>query len=966
MSSEEKSKPPTPQQRTAIEHVSGPMLVIAGAGSGKTTVLTERIVCLLESGAARADEILAVTFTKNAAQEIERRVRKRLPHLDTSELRARTFHAYCAEVLGRMGRMSTVVEDIDLRVYLRRHVSELPLKIFTKAARPDAFIAELIEFNSRCQDELVGAGDLSAYVRRLEADATLPMMRVTKSGEVETFTRVELLARCKEIAAVYAHVTEAMRAKGWTTYGHLIQATVHALRESATELAAERQRCRFILIDEFQDSNHAQMELADLLAGREKNVFVVGDPDQAIYRFRGATSEAFEDFKRRYPGCRMVSLDDNFRSTQAILTCAHAVINANPATEIVTDDGRRMEREVLRAANQAPGARPVSVLLYSGHEAEAQAVVAEMEALQQSSGADWKHFAVLYGKHSHRDAVLAELEARKIPVDVVGVDLFDDSAVRDLLAAAQAVMNTDDSVALFRTAALPCFAIDPGQLQKAMAAAGKGVPLVSTLKSVPGGLAVLAAIGSAKKEVADKDAAAALDAIQRRFEVAATNATAVLQKFAADWPQKAICEDPTLTGWLEYVDLYREAGGRLCAEERAADGGVKLMTIFGAKGLEFRHVWVIRCGSNSLPTAYREPLFEFPRALSKSVVPSELDAKTEHEQEQRRVFYVGMTRAKESLTLCARIFSKKTTMPSSYCKELLENDALRPILQKRIAPAATLRIEANAVTLPIESWVLANANKAPESMRLSASAIESFQACGLRFKLERLWRIPGDTPAHMLYGNAMHLAMKTYYEGVKRGRTPELAIVLAGFADTMEEAAIQDEHQRGLFLAQGRKQLEAFYAARQEAPPPEVLAVEEWLEFQHQGVKVVGRIDRVDRVEGGVHIADYKTGNPKDQEKADKSLQLGVYALAAERHGHKVVSLSFHNLENDTVVTTTRTRAELLKVEDTIAEVAQKIRAGEFEPAKSAFTCGGCAYRSICPEHEQKTYTIAKAVATVQ
>jgi RecB family exonuclease len=347
-------------------------------------------------------------------------------------------------------------------------------------------------------------------------------------------------------------------------------------------------------------------------------------------------------------------------------------------------------------------------------------------------------------------------------------------------------------------------------------------------------------------------------------------------------------------------------------------------------------------------------------------VRDEVDAKTQHNEEQRRVFYVAMTRARESLTLCARITSPKHQMPSAYCKELLDNEALRPVVQKRIAPAATVTLAASAATLPIEAWVLADASVPKDDLRLSASAIESYQSCGLRFKLERFWRLPGDTPAHMLYGNAMHVVMKAYYDGVRAGRRPALDSLLASFADSMAEATIEDEHQRTLFVAQGRKQLSNFYAAREGTPEPRVIAVEEWVEFESEGVKVVGRIDRMDAVDGGVHICDYKTGNSKDQKKADDSLQLGIYALAATRQGHTVASLSFHNLENDTVVTTERTRKDLLAVEEKVAEVAQNIRAGVFEPAKNPYTCHGCAYRAICPAHEQKTFTAAKAVATVQ
>jgi DNA helicase-2/ATP-dependent DNA helicase PcrA len=514
-------------------------------------------------------------------------------------------------------------------------------------------------------------------------------------------------------------------------------------------------------------------------------------------------------------------------------------------------------------------------------------------------------------------------------------------------------------VALVRTAALPCFSIDPTELKRAMTSAERNTPLVHTLKSVTGGPAVLSLLARVKEECEKHDAATALATIQRRFDLPPSTPADELQRFVSKWLEKPICEDPSLGGFLEYLDLFHEANGRVETQAHRATDAVRLMTVHGAKGLEFRHVFIVK--TNTFGSNYKEELFEFPAALSKAKF-EEAPAREIFIQEQRRLYYVAMTRAQESLTMSARSTNKGEPF-SGYCKDLLTYGHLKQAIQKRWVRDGVARIEASTPsTLPIEEWIGLPASRWSEQIQLSASAIESYNTCPLRFKLERDWKIPGETTANLQYGAAMHLALKGYYDSV--GRKPALDQLLQSFADSMDMAPIADPHQEELYRMQGRVHLTAFYNSR-NGHEPEVIATERWFEVNVRGVNIRGRMDRIDQIEGGVHICDYKTGNPKDEDAAKKSLQLGIYALAARAVGMKPLTLSFHNLEDNSVATTTRNEADLVKLESEIAMVADSIRAGDFEP-KKGYHCRNCAYRTICPAHEEKVYSIAKAVATVQ
>jgi superfamily I DNA/RNA helicase len=219
-----------------------------------------------------------------------------------------------------------VLDDQDLWIYLRKRIPELRLNYFVRAANVSQFLHDLLSFMRRCQDDLVGPEQYAAYVHRLErGEVAIP--RVSKSKDADTLSDEEVIGRCQEIASVFATVERLLREDNLGTFGHMISHAHGLLEENAELLAAERRGTRFILADEFQDVNFAQVKILEKLAGVERNVFAVGDPDQAIYRFRGASSAAFGLFQECFPEANMVVLEKNRRSTTTILKSAFALIS---------------------------------------------------------------------------------------------------------------------------------------------------------------------------------------------------------------------------------------------------------------------------------------------------------------------------------------------------------------------------------------------------------------------------------------------------------------------------------------------------------------------------------------------------------------------------------------------------------------------------------------------------------------
>jgi DNA helicase-2/ATP-dependent DNA helicase PcrA len=959
-------------QGEAISHVAGPMLVVAGAGTGKTTVLTHRIARLIRDGHARANEILALTYTENAAQEMFERVTRELGKSQARGVEITTFHAYCNNLLIRSQRNFGVLDDKQLWILLRRNLRQLKLNYFVRAANIAVFVDDLLDFIRRCHDELVGPADYADYVSRVEK-GELPVPRVSKSKDADGISEAEALGRCQEIASVFSSVEQLLAERNLGTFGHMLVRAHELLRSDAGLLEIERTRARFILVDEFQDANFAQIKILDQLSRGSRNVFAVGDPDQGIYRFRGASSDAFELFQNHFPDGKLLVLNKNRRSTTPILKCAGALIAVNPAFSVSGPGALYRRTPLISARDEAEPEKvstrqAVEAVLVTGSFMEAADLVRTLSERRRRSRCDWKDIAVLYRSHFHRDEVAAELARNGIPFSIEGLNVMDTPEVRDLLACLRAVVSPADTAAWFRVAALRQFSVRADELRAALRSlpSNRSCVLGEVLPGLTGGAELLAAIEEGKLDIAGKGAHAALFSLSGRFEVPRDPAIQALLEFASTWEKSPLTTTGLPGEFLDYLEDFREAGGTIGLAAREEENTVKLMTVHGAKGLEFEHVFLLRAVSNSFPASYREPLIEFPVELRTSRAYVVNEDKLLHEQEERRLFYVGMTRARDTLTVYGPFGrGKNEKTPPGYLRELLKNRDLKSWLKQR--PCPEFQTEFFAVPpLPsltrLSEWI----QLPPASdlaLALSASAIERYEVCPLQFKLEREWRIPSEVSAALQYGASIHRVLLAYYNSVRYERQFSEKEILDLFLMDLASEGIADRYQHDLYTHQGIVQLREFLSSANQLPP-QVLHTEETFRIKVGSTDLVGRIDRIDSISGDrVVITDYKTGRPKSQEDADQSLQLSLYALAAkQKWGYDVERLVFHNLEGNTQVSTVRRDMQLEEAKFRVIEVAGKIQAGEFQP-KPGFHCASCAYRLLCPRTEKRVPQVLACAA---
>src|ERR1700676_3659304 len=849
---------PDDRQREAIEHTHGPMLVVAGAGTGKTSVLIHRIARLVQEGHAKPEQILALTYTVEAAAQMRDKVRNLLGQ----QIHSATFHDYCFGLLARADKKFDVLDDKDLWIFLRKRIHDLRLEHYVRAANVAKFVSELLNFLSRCHDELVTPERYAEYVARL-ARGEVSVHRVAKSKE--QLSDAEVIGRCQEIARVFATTEAWLRERNLGTFSHMITRAHGLLTSDEGLLAAERARYPFILVDEFQDANFAQIKILSALAGANANIFGVGDPDQAIYRFRGASSAAFHLFRRNFPQSKLVVLGKNRRSISPILQCAFAVVDKNPPVFSVKErDALSYQRTPLQSAREEDAKRegkplptfPVEAISFSRKEAEAPDVVRLIEEIKRHSRCKWKDFAVLYRSHIHRDETVQELAEHHIPYSIENMDVSDTSEVRDLFACVDVVVDLGSDASLFRVAALPQFEVDPEQLRTALRALAKDskegitAPLSSVLREVPGGNAVIDAVLRARAEVSNKQVKtrAALQLIGKQFGLDLSSpALQAALKFSNDWEKKATTETGELGEWIEYLTYFREAGGVIPMAAKENEDAVHLITAHGAKGLEYSHVFILRATGGSFPTGYRESLVEAPRELRDPDSAAAGDDKTLNDQEERRLFYVAMTRAKDSLHIYGKQGIGRDKTPAGFMRELIGNPWLQSWLRARPAlPSQPELIEIAAAAQPhspqgsrLPEWLEIPAIDGLDE-RLSASAVETYETCPLQFKFEREWRLSRQLHAAVQYGASMHRVLRTYYDSVRLGRTKSDDELLQQFRDDLAAAGIQDSYQRDLYLKQGIEQLNQFLAGTRAAAAPEVLHTEEWFDVQIAGIKLSG------------------------------------------------------------------------------------------------------------------------------
>jgi DNA helicase-2/ATP-dependent DNA helicase PcrA len=958
------------EQLEAVTHAEGPLMVVAGAGTGKTQVVTRRIAWLIASKKARPEQVLALTFTDKAAAEMESRVDVLVPYGFVGATLS-TFHAFCdrlvrehAVELGLTSQLR-VESTAEILVFLRERLFDLGLERYLPLGNPDTHLAELVRLFDRARNEDVSPERYAAFAAGLlDAAGDDPEQRDRAQAEVEK-------------ARAYARYERMLGEAGRIDFGAQIGLALRLLRERPWVLRQVQEQYRWILVDEFQDTNRVQFELVRLLAGARRNLTVVGDDDQSIYRFRGARVENLLEFLDAYPDARQVLLRRNYRSGQVILDHAHRLVKHNDPERL--EARRGWDKRLLAQRTGPDGGTFAGTIEYRGFRAasdESEIVAGEIAAAVESGSARAGDFAILARAHGGLDPFAQSLQARGVRFRRVGMrGLYTRPEVLLCLNVLRVLADPDDGAAAYMALADPLFGADAEDLARFNARARRtlrGVLRVArdAVAAGEGTDATREAVGRFSALVATLAGIAARRPTSEVLYGFVTESGWLARLAAVDTPENLekvqnlnklfaivtrvgpLLRVDRVDAFMQHLDLLIELGDDPAAAEVETDeDAVQLLTAHGAKGLEFPVVYLVHLVEQRFPPYPRGEGLELPPELHTHAG----DRNAEHYREERRLFYVGMTRARDRLVLCHAVDygGKRAARPSRFLQEALALPAL-----PKGAPAATA-LESIARYAPVPEPPAPEIAPVPDDqpLTLSHAQIDDYLTCPLKYFYAHLAHVPLAGDPSFMYGNAIHHAIKVWHQHRMRGLPIEVGDVISAFEGAWSsEGFLTREHEERL-QEQGRDTLRRF-VARDVASGRVPAAIEQDFKFRSGTDVVQGRWDRIDDRPEGIVLVDYKSSELDDPDKAAERAkdslrngQLGLYALAhREMRGTLPASVELHFVGPGLVGSAAVEEDHLDRARERVAQAAAGIRAARFPARPDQRNCGYCAYRLFCPQ----------------
>ncbi|OGC93073.1 hypothetical protein A2899_04030 [Candidatus Amesbacteria bacterium RIFCSPLOWO2_01_FULL_49_25] len=935
------------QQLETVTHKSGPLLIIAGAGTGKTTAITERVKWLISQGLALTSEILCLTFTEKAALEMEERVDSALPYGYT-QMWISTFHSFCDQILRAEGlnigldtsyKLLTGADAISL---LKNHLFDFQLDYYRPLGNPTKFLSAILQHFSRLADEDINPSQYLSWSKNQDPNY-------------------------QELARLYFDYSDLKVKEGALDFSDLISYSLKLFRDRPNVLQLYQQKFKYVLVDEFQDTNYAQNQLINLLAAPNANLTVVADDDQAIYRWRGAAVSNVIQFRQTYPNAKLITLTQNYRSTQEILDRAYTLIQNNNPDRLEIKE--RIDKKLI-SVRKIKGDK-IELLHSDRVENEAELVAKRIneQVLSEVEGPKnkitFKDIAILVRANAHAEPFIRALSRHGVPHQFLGPGrLFHQPEIKDLIAYLKILYNFEDNASFYRVLAMDFFSVPPRDLavitnlarkqdlslftaceQSELTSVKPLVELINRhLHLVPKETA-----GQILYDFLEKSGLlkAILDYKAPIDEIKAQNIMKFFNKLKSFETQNS---DASVRSVVDWLNLSSDIGeSPLSAEiDWGQNDAVNILTVHSAKGLEFPVVFLINLVVDRFPSRSRSEPIPVPDALIKEILP-EGDF---HLQEERRLFYVGLTRAKDKLFLTASDFygeGKRTKKLSPFITETLGDQ----ILTLSSSPALQLSIldwQKSEVITPKSS-------KMSAISYLSYSQIQTFLDCPLHYKAKYILKIPTPPSAASSFGNTIHATLKDFYLSLRssQGEGEQSNIIDLLKKNWSSEGYLNKKHEQEYFK-KGERYLTEYLKNNFDPKRLPIKLEEPFTVPLSPNLKIGGKIDRVDLLpDGKIEIIDYKTSTTVPTQKdVDKDLQLSFYALVAtllrepafnRRPADVILSLYFFDQQKK--VSTARTIAQLEEAKQQIFSYADQISKSDFHCSGSQL-CRICDFKILC------------------
>jgi DNA helicase II / ATP-dependent DNA helicase PcrA len=998
------------EQKKAVEHKKGPLLIIAGAGTGKTAVITQRIVFLIKNNLVSPSEILALTFMEKAANEMIERVDQAMP-LGYEEAFISTFHSFCDRILRQEAFFLGIdpnyklMSEAESYVFFRKNIFKFPLDSLRPLSSPSKFIDVILKHFSRLQDEDVTPDEYLKYVS-------------SKKGKLEDSEFKEI----DELSKTYKIWSELKEAEGKMSFGDLIANTLRLFRTKPHILKKYQEKFKYVLVDEFQDTNYSQNILVNTLmlgsdfekATQEQrknaNITVVGDDDQAIYKFRGAAISNILQFKEIYPSAERIVLTKNYRSRQEILDAAYGLIKNNNPYRLEETEGINKRLQSLRE----PAKGVVSLIFAADVVEEADSIAKEILNVVGKEKTDVQKFdskgqasflekteketykysdvAILVRANSHADDIVSVLRYHGIPYKFAGKKaLYSRPEVKFLISYLKLVCDYKDNLSLFNLLQMDVWDLKTRDFVEIFSNAKREkISAFEFLESV---------LDEKKKNFVEKTfSKKALKSItllmgllENSFQMVkkGSSVSEMLLDFFKDsgfW--KSLEKDDTaennfkiqniskffelvkkfeqdnkgtnIYDYVDYLEYSVEIGEMPSIEDDvfAEYDAVNIFTVHGAKGLEFPVVFLVSLVKGRFPSRNMSETLPVPNELKKEQLPDEGE-KADNIQEERRLFYVAATRAKDMLFLTAAQGygeGKRKNKPSVFLNELLERDVtgeLSDVVKKNF------NFVKNVCT--VEEEIDPKMLSRDFGKRISYSEINDYEVCPKKYRYKYVLKVPVRYGHAATFGSIIHLTLKNFYRLLKSSNEgfegfiekPTLEDLYRLYEDNWRNDGFESKKHEEEQKKKGYKILEKFFNDIYTGDE-RILDLEKRFKFSVEDIIVTGAVDRIDSLdEKGevVELIDYKTGKTRDRKDVEKDIQLIIYGIfAKESMDVKKIKASLLFLDEGIKIETEIDEKKMEEVRKKVVDVAKLIRSCKFEPKPGFQTCKYCDYKDVCED----------------
>ncbi len=895
-----------PAQKKAVDTIDGPVMVIAGPGTGKTQVLAARIANILLKTDTNPSSILALTFTESAAKNMRERLVSMIGRTGYY-VQIHTFHSFCTDVINShpeffpIDRESLPLAELERFDILQKIIDELELEVLKPLNMPYFYLRDLVKSISNLKREGVSPDELARIV---EAEQSLYDQEETELTKTEKTRRQKLIAKNLELIQVYAEYQRRIRDSLRYDFDDMISLVQEAFSSQEDLLLEYQERLLYFLIDEYQDTNSAQNQVVDILAshwGEAANVFVVGDPNQAIYRFQGASLENVLNFTQRYPAAAVVTLTTGYRSPQTIYDAAAELISQNQL-EVSTQLGVKTALTSIK-----PGGAPLQLFTAPSSTLETVFVAQSIKKLLDE-GVSPSEIAVLYRNNSDSSDISVALDKWGIRYEIDGgnnvLDAEHICQLLNLFKVIEAVRTGAEDGLLFEVMQYDWIDLDSVVLMQAGRAASKAKQtLIELIQSgyqefsqyaLGNGVTAseFAPLEEFVKKLLEWGGREAQIAFPAWFELVINDSGYL--PWLQEQPTKiemlnelnslfrevrslaSSRRDFGLTAFLEVLTTFEEHHLTITVEDlNITENAVRLSTVHKAKGQEWAYVFLIKCVDGKWGNSAQRELIPLPAGILKNTDAS----KKERNEDERRLFYVAMTRAKDSLT----VSYPETIITDNRSKSVVGSlflEEIRPhlvIIDNEMTKDVIDRADEHLVALlsPTKPKPRVASERAffqdiVKDFKLSVTALNTYLRSPQDFVTQSLLKVPTAKPVQLAFGTAVHVALEEWYKRVQTdGQHPSLETVLLHFEEALTHEALRsDEFAKR--LTYGKKILSSYYAEK-VTHTTQPLFIERFFGFGWSrtildDIPVTGRVDRVDwlsQTDRTVSVIDYKTGKPR-------------------------------------------------------------------------------------------------------